>query len=153
MPLSATPAVVLDTNTVLDWLVFADDSVATVASAIQKGRLRWLACTGMRDELARTLGYRSLAKWNPDSEQSLATFDRLATLLPTPPVAPLHLRCSDPDDQVFLDLALAHRATWLLSHDRALLRLGKRAWRTGLCITQARHWPKLPTSPPPSAQP
>jgi len=132
--------VVLDTNTVLDWLVFQDPGVAAVATAIQGGNLRWLACAAMRDELARTLGYRSLARWKPDSERTLAMFDRYTTLLPPPPPAPLNLRCSDPDDQVFLDLSLAHKACWLLSHDRALLRLARRARTQGLCITQARHW-------------
>ena len=94
----------------------------------------------MRDELARTLGYRNLAKWNPDSEHTLASFDRYTMRLDGPPPAPVNLRCSDPDDQVFIDLALAHRAPWLLTHDRALLRLAKRARLHGVCITQARHW-------------
>jgi predicted nucleic acid-binding protein len=112
--------VVLDTNTVLDWLVFEDPGAAAVAAAVRDGALRWLACAAMRDELARILGYRNLAKWNPDSERTLAAFDQYATRLPCPPPAPLNLRCSDPDDQVFIDLALAHQSTWLLTHDRAL---------------------------------
>jgi uncharacterized protein len=131
---------VLDTNTVLDWLVFEDPGIAAMGAALQSGHLRWLACGAMREELARTLAYRSLARWNPDSERTLATFDRYAEIWPTPPPAPLNLRCSDPDDQVFLDLALAHHAHWLLSHDRALLRLARRARAHGVCITQPRHW-------------
>ncbi|MDP2007779.1 MAG: putative toxin-antitoxin system toxin component, PIN family [Rubrivivax sp.] len=133
-------AVVLDTNTVLDWLVFRDAGMAAVASAVQAGTVRWLACSRMRDELSRTLTYPTLAKWGPNSEQTLTIFDRHATLLPTPTIAPLHLRCSDTDDQVFLDLALAHRASWLLTHDRALLRLARRARAHGLQVTQPRHW-------------
>ena len=140
-PEPSAPGVVLDTNTLLDWLVFEDSGVAAVASAVQGGALRWLACAAMRDELARTLGYRSLKKWNPDSERTLAVFDHHTILLPTPPPASLNLRCSDPDDQVFIDLAVEHRASWLLTHDRALLRLSKRARSHGVCITQARHWP------------
>ncbi len=131
---------VLDTNTVLDWLVFQDPGMTAVVAAVQGGRLRWLACGAMRDELERTLGYHSLAGWKPDSERALSAFDRHAKLLPPPLPAPLMMRCRDPDDQVFLDLALAHRARWLLSHDRALLRLARRARDHGLCITQPRHW-------------
>ena len=119
------PAVVLDTNTVLDWLVFRDAAAAPLCVALESGALRWLACQRMREELARTLGYPALARWNPDSERVLSCFDRLAALHPQPPSAPLNLRCTDPDDQVFLDLALAHRAPWLLTHDRALLRLAR----------------------------
>lgn len=131
---------VLDTNTVLDWLVFGDASVAAVVAAIEGGQLRWLACGAMRDELARTLIYRSLAQWKPSSERALSTFDRYAKPLAQPSPAPLDLRCSDPDDQVFIDLALEHQARWLLTHDRALLRLAKRARSHGICITQARNW-------------
>lgn len=141
-PAPDAPAVVLDTNTVLDWLVFEDTSVAAVVAAIEGGQLRWLACGEMRDELVRTLAYRSLARWNPDSERTLSIFDRYVEPVAQPSPAPLNLRCSDPDDQVFIDLALEHRARWLLTHDRALLRLAKRARIRGLCITQARHWPR-----------
>jgi uncharacterized protein len=137
----SAPAVVLDTNTVLDWLVFEDPGVTAVVAAIESGQLRWLACGAMRDELARTLLYRSLASWKPDSERTLSIFDRNAILVTKPSPAPLNLRCSDPDDQVFIDLALQHQARWLLTHDRALLRLAKRARLHSLCITQARHWP------------
>lgn len=136
----SSPSAVLDTNTVLDWLVFQEPTVAPLALALESGALRWMACPGMRDELARTLGYRLLAKWKPDSERVLSTFDRLVCLQSKPPVAPLHLRCSDPDDQVFLDLALAHGTRWLLTHDRALLRLARRARPIGLAILRPQDW-------------
>ena len=134
---------VLDTNTVLDWLVFGDAGMAHAAAAVESGAMRWLACMPMRHELSRTLAYRSLARWLPNSERTLAVFDRHAIMLPTPPPAPQHLRCSDPDDQVFLDLALAHGARWLLTHDRALLRLGKRVRPLGLAIMAPKNWPGI----------
>ena len=134
---------VLDTNTSLDWLVFRDACMFSVAAAVQDGALQWLACAAMRDELARTLAYRSLVKWQPDSERTLAAFDHYARLLPTPPPAPWQLRCTDPDDQVFLDLALAHGARWLLTHDRALLRLARRVRPLGLEISAPEHWPGI----------
>ncbi|WP_245478888.1 putative toxin-antitoxin system toxin component, PIN family [Rubrivivax rivuli] len=139
-------AVVLDTNTVLDWLVFREPAVAALAAAVEQGQVQWLACPAMRDELARTLGYRTLVKWKPDSERVLASFDQHAQLHAVPPPAPLPLRCSDPDDQVFLELALAHRATWLLTHDRALLKLARRARPLGLTILRPQAW-VLPAVP------
>lgn len=134
---------VLDTNTLLDWLVFRDACMLAVAAAVQGGTLQWVACAAMREELARTLGHRSLVKWQPDSEHTLATFDHHTRLLPAPPPAPRQLRCSDPDDQVFLDLALAHGARWLLTHDRALLRLARRVRPLGLEISAPKHWPGI----------
>ena len=135
------PAVVLDTNVVLDWLVFKDAQAGPLTEALAAGTLRWLTCRRMRDELERTLAYPALAKWNPDSEHVLTIFDRQGTAQPDPPPAPLDLRCSDPDDQVFLDLALATRARWLLTHDRALLKLARRAGRSGLHILPPARWP------------
>ena len=57
---------------------------------------------------------------------------RLATMVEaTALAAPLTMRCTDEDDQKFIDLALAARAVALLSADRAVLRLARRASRSG----------------------
>ena len=81
------------------------------------------------------------AGWLPQREQLLAHFDRYAWLLPEPPPAPLRLRCVDPDDQVFVDLALANSAHWLLSHDKAVLRLRRRMPAGGPRISRLDDWP------------
>ena len=41
-------------------------------------------------------------------------------------------RCADPDDQKFLQLALASGARWLVSRDGDVLALGRRTRRDGL---------------------
>jgi uncharacterized protein len=138
---SELPRVVLDTNVVLDWLVFSDPRLALLADALERGELAWIACPRVREELWRTLSYPALAKWKPNSERTLAVFDRLALLRPDPEYkhgSPL--LCSDPDDQVFIELALAHQAIWLLTRDRALLRLRKRAALQGLHIAPPEVW-------------
>jgi len=131
---------VLDTNAVLDWLVFGDACMQAVAAAVEGGRVRWLACARMRDELIRTLAYPSLERWKPDSERTLRQFDQWAVRLEAPSPSALSLRCADADDQVFVDLALATGARWLLSHDRAVLRLARRAMRAGLVIQKPGAW-------------
>ena len=138
---AGTPQVVLDTNAVLDWLVFADPRIHPVVVALQAGRLRWVACPAMRQELVHMLGHASLARWSPDSPAALALFDRLVDSKPDPATNPhVGLRCRDADDQVFLDLALAEGARWLLTHDRALLKLARRAAGTGLHILRPAEW-------------
>ncbi len=138
------PALVLDTNVVLDWLLFADPRIATLAAAIHARQVRWLACPRMRDELEHTLHRPALAQRQPDPAALLAAFDQHAVMLQAPPSHP-RLRCDDPDDQVFVDLALASRAQALLSHDRAVLRLRRRAATLGLVI--ARPWAWQQTAP------
>lgn len=133
------PSVVLDTNAALDWLVFRDPSAAAFGAAIAAGRLRWLASAAMRREFEQVLGRPALAAWQPDAVAATEAWERLAVLAGAePPPGPLH--CSDPDDQVFIDLALHARAGWLLTRDRALLALAKRARPWGLAIQTPASW-------------
>jgi putative PIN family toxin of toxin-antitoxin system len=121
---------VLDTNIVLDLLVFADPQVKPLSEALGAGELRWLATAAMREELARVLRYPKLAErvaFHRGSDDAvLAEFDRHAQLVEAPPKAVV--TCGDPDDQKFIDLAVAHRCT-LLSKDREVLRMRKRLER------------------------
>ena len=118
---------VLDTNVVLDLLVFGDPSAAPVQAALDAGRLRWLATAGMREELVRVLGYppiaARLAAAGLGAEQVLHGFDRQACIVAAAARAPV--ACSDPDDQQFIDLAVQHACT-LLSKDGAVLALKRR---------------------------
>lgn len=121
---------VLDTNIVLDLLVFADPRVQPVQQGLAAGGLHWLATAAMREELARVLAYPKIAarvafhRGHPDAV--LADFDRHANLVDAPAKAPV--TCGDPDDQKFIDLAVAHRCT-LLSKDHEVLRMRKRLER------------------------
>lgn len=144
-PSGTGAAAVLDTNVVLDWLLFREPRVAPLAAAIEGGGVDWLACAYMREELSRVLTYGALQAWAPDRTAILAAFDRHARILPG---APAHrsLRSADPDDQAFVDLACAHGARWLFSRDKALLRLARRASALGLDIVTPARWapPALP---------
>ena len=139
--LNHVPQVVLDTNVVLDWLVFRDPRVRLLARRIQHGRLHWLASPKMRDELACVLARASLQRWAPDAEAALACFDTLATLHPNAATHPPHaLRCTDPDDQAFIDLAVEHRVLWLVTRDRALLALARAARSQGVAVLTPERW-------------
>ncbi len=140
---------VLDTNVVLDWLVFREPGVSAVARQIESGAVIWMVSPSMRTELSHMLGHARLQRWSPDADAALRTFDGLG--LPVDePAAREHgpLRCSDPDDQVFVDVARQHGARWLLTRDRALLKLARRAARQRLSITTPENWTQaIPSSP------
>lgn len=139
-----TDAAVVDTQSVLDWLHFADATTAHWGDALRAGRWRWLASQAMRDELAHVLGRGRLppGRAGRDGAAVLAAFDALAELLPSPTrQADAGLRCTDPDDQKFIDFAIAHGVCWLVSRDRAVLKLGRRMQaRHGVEILPPSRW-------------
>lgn len=120
-------ALVLDTNIVLDLLVFADPATAPLPGLMASGCLRWIATAGMRAELARVLGYAQIAPrmqyYGLTSVEVLGRFDAAVHIVEA--AARASAICKDPDDQQFIDLAVAHRAL-LLSKDKAVLQLRKR---------------------------
>jgi predicted nucleic acid-binding protein len=150
---------VLDTNIVLDLLVFQDtateplhqaldwiattkrDASAPTAVCLSASSLHWIATTAMRDELARVLGYPHIVKRlqraaanQPCEATDLATrvlahFETQVHFVAAAPKA--SVTCRDPDDQKFIDLAVAHQAL-LLSKDKAVLCMKKRLLALGV---------------------
>lgn len=135
----ASQLTIIDTNVLLDWLVFRDPHVASLADAVQSGRLSWLATAPMREEMERVLTYEWIAARAPDLPRIRAAWtDHARMVEPAAPRAPI--RCKDPDDQKFIDLAVACSATWLVTKDRELLKLAKRAARLGVAVLRPAEW-------------
>ena len=137
-----SPIVVLDTNVVLDWLVFRNPACAALGDALDAATLRWCASAAMREELAHVLGRGAAQAWKPDFAALWTRWQRDCVELPAPTfLAPaMRLRCTDTDDQMFIDFSLAHSASLLLSRDRAVLTLARRARPFGLTITTPSDW-------------
>lgn len=133
MTASVRQPVVLDTNIVLDVFVFNDAAAQPLKKALEAGELDWLATQAMRDELERVLAYPQiiprLAFYELSAGDVLAAFDRHARL--TEVAAKAGVTCSDPDDQKFIDLAVAGKAL-LLSKDRHVLSMKKRLLTQGI---------------------
>lgn len=131
---------VLDTNVVLDLVHFDDATARPLRLALEDGRVRCVVTDATLDELQRVLGYPEFAL---DPVQQAALFARYQALAVKVDSAgadvglpPVHCglkpvwsrmpRCSDPDDQKFIELAAAAEAQGLVSKDRAVLRLRRR---------------------------
>ncbi|MCF7222424.1 putative toxin-antitoxin system toxin component, PIN family [Lysobacter chinensis] len=144
MTLPAGPSrIVLDTNAWLDLLVFSDPRIDAIRAALDSGMLEAVTNAECREEWRRVLGYPLLAL-EPDRRLALIeAFDATAACLDTQPVeVPALPRCRDPDDQKFLELALAANARWLVSRDKALLKLDRHTRRGGLfAILVPEAWP------------
>ena len=140
-PVPAQSRLVLDTNVVLDWLVFRNPGCVPLVEALEAGRARWLCSTAMRDELMHVLARGTLANWRPDHDAIVAAHARWAEIVDIPGVVGVtHLRCTDPDDQKFIDLAAQLGDACLLSRDRAVLKLARRAREAGFAILTPEAW-------------
>ncbi|MBI2727915.1 MAG: putative toxin-antitoxin system toxin component, PIN family [Polaromonas sp.] len=127
--------IVIDTNIVLDVVVFGDAAALPLKQALECGKLDWLATPPMRDELERVLAYAQivprLAFYKLKVEDVLAAFDKHARIVEVAAKAPV--TCSDADDQGFIDLAVAHKAM-LLSKDKAVTSMTKRLLAYGVVV-------------------
>lgn len=126
---------VLDTNVCLDLFVFAEPACCALLDALVTGRVRAVTRDDCRNEWLRVLRYPKLGL---DEERILAAqsrFDALVALVPTlehscnGSALP---RCTDPDDQKFLELARDQQAFALLTRDLMLLQLSASLLRRNL---------------------
>ena len=111
--------------------------------ALEAGRVRCVVTDATLEEWRRVLAYPEFAL---DPARQAALFERYQALSAAVPVdagaglphkgTPIHYglkpvwsrmpRCSDPDDQKFIELAAAAAAQGLVSKDRAVLKLRRR---------------------------
>jgi predicted nucleic acid-binding protein len=137
------PLLVLDTNVVLDLLHFDDATTRPLRHALEEGRVHCVVSDATFDEWQRVLAYPEFSLDAARQAALCARYRSLSVPGPEPAVAglpyegtPIHYglqpvwsrmpRCSDPDDQKFIELAAAAPAQGLISKDRAVLRLRRR---------------------------
>lgn len=134
-PKASSQPWVIDTNIVLDLWLFEDPATVPLRVALQSGRISHLATSSMRDELERVLTYphiiKRMARANLQAQDILNRFDQHH--VPAEPAVKAPCTCKDPDDQKFIDLAVAH-AVPLLSKDAAILCMKKRLFQSGVML-------------------
>jgi putative PIN family toxin of toxin-antitoxin system len=135
------PAVVLDTNVILEAWVFANPDSVALFEAVSTRTLTWLATREMREELVDVLARGLGPRWPADWETLQERWHSHAVERPTEASKPAQWpRCTDRDDQKFVDFALQQKARWLISRDRAVLKLASRCARLGLTVVNPTRW-------------
>jgi len=133
---------VLDTNIVLDCFVFHDPAARELTAAMEARRVQPLVHDVTLDELQRVLAYPQCRLDNSERQQVLDRYVASATLVQMPEgfarealLLPTGFpRCRDPDDEPFLALALHARAEGLITKDRDILKLRRKARRFSVIV-------------------
>jgi putative PIN family toxin of toxin-antitoxin system len=118
--------VVLDTNVALSALVFRAGHVAALRAAWQSGRCVPLATRATAEEFVRVLAYPKFRLSVEEQNDLLAEYLPYCKVVALPARAPRVPTCRDPGDVPFLQLALAGKADYLVTGDKALLGVAGR---------------------------
>jgi putative PIN family toxin of toxin-antitoxin system len=137
-----SPRLVLDTNIVLDCLVFDDPMTRELTAAMEAGHIGVLAHQHTIDELERVLAYPQCHLAPIEQRRVLERYLAVASIAPMPEgfsrdalLVPRGFpRCRDRDDDLFLALAYHSHATALVTKDRALLKLRRKVRNFGFAI-------------------
>lgn len=128
--------IVLDTNVCLDLFVFRDPRWSKLHAALKNGFVEAVTRDDCRMEWLIVLDYPHLPLDSDSKLQSATEYDALIVCLPhqepTSQAVPSLPRCSDADDQKFLELARDARAEILITKDKALLKLARKNARAGM---------------------
>ena len=133
---------VLDTNVVIDWLVFNDPYMTPLRERAALGTVVVLTHDSALAEFERVLGYPELRLIESNRVAALTRY-RAQTQWATMPAGfalnawqlPAGFPgCRDRDDDLFLALAYHSKANALVTRDRALLKMRKRVRKFGVAI-------------------
>lgn len=133
---------VLDTNVILDWLVFKDARMAGLQSAWDQQRLELITHGPALAELTRVLAYPQFKLTDSAQREVLECYEARVRIVSLPDGVTMENlgmpagfpRCKDGDDDHFIALAYHHRADAVVSKDRAVLDLAKRVRKFGVTI-------------------
>ena len=133
---------VLDTNVVIDWLVFDDPFMNPLRFGVRDGQVAVVTHLPAIDELKRVLAYPQLKLTEERQHTIFSRYQLQTNVTEMPPAFTLKNlllpggfpRCRDRDDEHFLALAFHARANALVSRDNAVLGLRIRAETFGMTI-------------------
>ena len=135
--------IVIDTQCLFDWMVFRNPRCDGWPAALNGLQWKWIFTSEMQAEFDFVLAKGFGERWAVDAPAVACAWARHAHRVESPgePGAGERLHCTDPDDQRFIDLAIAAQAHTLVTRDKALLRLARKAaQRHGVRVCRPEIW-------------
>ena len=135
--------IIIDSQSLFDWMVFRNPICSGWSAALSGQEWEWIFTSEMKAEFDFVAAKGFGERWPVDATAVAAAWSlhshRVET--PAPPGAATRLPCTDADDQKFIDLGVAARAHTLVTRDKALLRLARKALdRHGLRVCRPEAW-------------
>jgi len=129
------PRLVLDTNVILDLLVFKDPSAERIRLLLDAKLVDAVRAPTSMAELMDVIGRPAFKLNREDQATILEAWESSSRLLENAAIEPAPFTCRDPDDQVFIDMAYSIRPSFLLSKDLRVLELRAIAKHHGVEIS------------------
>jgi putative PIN family toxin of toxin-antitoxin system len=129
------PRLVLDTNVILDLLVFKDPTAELIRHLLDAKLVDAVRSEASMLELIDVIQRPTFKLSREEQDIILQAWESVTRLLENEAMEPAPFTCRDPDDQIFLDMAYSIRPALLLSKDLLVLELGASAKPHGVEIT------------------
>jgi putative PIN family toxin of toxin-antitoxin system len=129
------PRLVLDTNVILDLLVFKDPSTEPIRLLLDAGLVDAVRSEASMLELVDVIQRPIFKLSQQEQEIILLVWESLTRLLENTAIESAPFICRDTDDQIFLDMAYSIRPAVLFSKDLRVLELRVSAKGHGVEIT------------------
>ncbi len=117
--------VVLDSNFILDVYFFKNKTAVSLFHQLEKAGASFYRTSATFDELRHVLDREEFSKGNASRAEILDNWSAASINFESP--LPSSLKCRDPLDQKFIDLAGSVAPSYLISKDKDILRLRRKA--------------------------
>jgi putative PIN family toxin of toxin-antitoxin system len=129
------PRLVLDTNVILDLLVFQDPAAEVIQTVLDAKLVDAVRTEASMLELMDVIQRPNFKLSKEQQQIILKQWESSSRLLENSAIEPAPFTCRDLDDQVFINMAYSIRPALVLSKDLRVLELGAIAQRHGVEIT------------------
>ena len=124
--------IILDTNVCLDLFVFNDPRWQKIVEALESRTIEAITCAECREEWLAVLHYSHLPVTEATRADFIKRFDLTITVENPVPMQTILPKCTDKDDQKFLEFARDAKLEILVTKDKALLKLARKTRALGL---------------------